>query len=60
MTEDQYQEWVCCGRLPTHRNGKVDFHTIERAMRDPHGETSDRVALLKRVAEHKHATNGAE
>jgi len=53
VTETQYQEWVMCGRLPRHRNGKVDFHAIERAMREPYDETSDRVALLKRVAEIK-------
>jgi len=52
MTDDEYDEWIVCGRLPHRANGRPDYHKIERALRcEP--ATSIRVALLKRVAEIK-------
>lgn len=50
MTNDQYEEWVVCGRLPTKLTGKPDLYIIERAMREEENPKR-RVQLLKRVWE---------
>jgi|SaaInl4_135m_RNA_FD_contig_21_2742075_length_3064_multi_9_in_0_out_0_6 hypothetical protein len=48
MDEEEYGEWVVCGRLPRKKSGEIDVYKIERAMRTM--KPYDRVALLRTVA----------
>ena len=52
MTEQEYSEWVICGRPPTKKDGRIDLYKIERALRDE-TDSKRRVDLLKRVVEAK-------
>jgi len=54
MTQDQYEEWVICGRLPRKKNRHVDLYVVERALRDE-DDPSKRVSLLRRLLEEKYA-----
>lgn len=50
VTQEEYEEWCCAGRLPRKRDGRVDFYAIDRALMLEQ-DTPKRILLLKRIQE---------